>query len=232
MRILLPLTLAALLAPVATLAAAEERPTVTMTGEGRSFAAPDMATISLGVVAEAETARAAMDEASASVAALLAALTGSGIESRDVQTSALTLNPVWNHNSSSLSGPQITGFSAANTVTVRVRDLDALGGVLDRVLDTGANSFNGLSFGLQDPVPAEDAAREAAVADARRKAKLVAAAAGVALGPVVSIAEAGAAAPPQPMFRMEASMAADAVPVAPGELTIVQQVTIVWQIAE
>jgi uncharacterized protein YggE len=226
MRILLPLFLAAILA---TAAAAEERATLTMTGEGRSAAAPDMATITLGVVAEADTARAAMDEASASVAALLEALTAAGIEGRDVQTSALTLNPLWNTYSSTPSKPEITGFTAANTVTVRVRALDGLGQVLDRVLDTGANSFNGLQFGLQDPQPAEDAARAAAVADARRKAELVAGAAGVSLGPIVSITEAGGVAPPQPMMRMDAAMA-ESVPVAAGELEIVRHVTIVWEI--
>ncbi|MCU0911241.1 MAG: SIMPL domain-containing protein [Rhodobacteraceae bacterium] len=231
MRVLVPLTMSLLLASAAAVAA-EDRATITMTGEGRAPAAPDMATISLGVVSEADTARAAMDAASASVAALLASLSSAGIEERDVQTSALQLNPVWNHSSSSISGPEITGFSASNTVTVRVRALDALGGVLDGVLDAGANTFNGLQFGLQDPVPATDAARAAAVADARRKAELVAAAAGVALGPILSIAEAGAEMPPQPMFRMEASMAADAVPVAPGELTLIERVTVVWQIGE
>lgn len=229
MRILLPLTITALLA---TAAAAEDRATITMTGEGRAPAAPDMATISLGVVSEAKTARAAMDAASTSVAALLASLASAGIEERDVQTSSLQLNPVWNHHSTSGAAPEITGFSASNTVTVRVRALDALGGILDGVLDAGANSFNGLQFGLQDPVPVTDAARAAAVADARRKAELVAAAAGVALGPILSIAEAGTEMPPQPMFRMEASMAADAVPVAPGELTVVERVTVVWQIGD
>jgi uncharacterized protein YggE len=231
MRVLVPLTMSLLLASAAAVAA-EDRATITMTGEGRAPAAPDMATISLGVVSEADTARAAMDAASASVAALLASLSSAGIEERDVQTSALQLNPVWNHSSSSISGPEITGFSASNTVTVRVRALDALGGVLDGVLDAGANTFNGLQFGLQDPEHATDAARAAAVADARRKAELVAAAAGVALGPILSIAEAGAEMPPQPMFRMEASMAADAVPVAPGELTLIERVTVVWQIGE
>lgn len=226
MRILLPLLLAA---TMATAAAAEDRATLTMTGEGRSAAAPDMATITLGVVAEADTARAAMDEASASVRALLEALTAAGIEGRDVQTSALTLNPLWNTYSETPSKPEITGFTASNTVTVRVRALDGLGAVLDRVLDTGANSFNGLQFGLQDPQPAEDAARTAAVADARRKAELVAGAAGVRLGPIVSITEAGGMMPPQPMMRMDAAMA-ESVPVAAGELEIVKQVTIVWQI--
>jgi uncharacterized protein YggE len=229
MRILLPMLFAATLAGAAV---AEERATLTMTGEGRSAAAPDMATITLGVVAEAATARAAMDEASSSVAALLEALSAAGIEGRDVQTSALTLNPLWNTHSATPEKPEITGFTASNTVTVRVRALDGLGQVLDRVLDTGANSFNGLQFGLQDPTPAEDAARSAAVADARRKAELVAAAAGVTLGPIVSITEAGGMAPPQPMMRMDAVRSAEAVPVAAGELDIVRHVTIVWQIGD
>jgi hypothetical protein len=216
---------------IAGAALAEEGARITITGEGRVAAVPDMATVTLGVSAEAPTARAAMDETSAGVAALMATLAEAGIEPRDVQTSGLFLNPVWTQPTSGAEPPRITGFSAANTVTVRVRAIEGLGGVLDGVLDAGANTFQGLSFGLQDPEPRLDEARQAAVADARRKAELIATAAGVTLGEVVSIAEDQGMASPAPMFRMEAAMA-DAVPVAAGETLVTARVTIVWEIGD
>jgi uncharacterized protein YggE len=216
----------------ATGAMAEDGARLTVVGEGRVDAAPDMATITLGVTAQADTATAAMDETSAGVAALLERLAAAGLEARDVQTSGLSLNPVWDNQTYSSGAPRITGYVVSNTVTARVRALDSIGGVLDDVLEAGANMFNGLSFGLQDPQPALDAARTAAVADARRKAELFATAAGVTLGPIVSISEAQDGGGPQPMFRMDAAMASDGVPVVAGELTVAARVTVVWAIAE
>ena len=208
---------------------AEEVARITVTGEGRVAAVPDMATVTLGVSAQAETARAAMDQTSAGVAALLAQLADSGIEERDIQTSGLSLGPVWDHSRSGGEPPTITGFSAANTVTVRVRALDGLGRLLDGALAGGVNTLHGVSFGLQEPEPRLDEARAEAVADAWRKAELLAGAAEVSLGPILSIAEDTGMAGPAPMFRMEAAMA-EAVPVAAGETTVTARVTIVWEI--
>jgi uncharacterized protein YggE len=117
-------------------------------------------------------------------------------------------------------------------VTVRVRALDALGAVLDGVVSDGANTLNGLGFGLAEDRPLMDEARRLAVADAAAKARLYAEAAGVTLGRVRSISEAGGYAPPMPL-AMEAGYAKSAdVPVAPGELSISASVAIVYEIAE
>jgi uncharacterized protein YggE len=117
-----------------------------------------------------------------------------------------------------------------NQLTVRVRDLEALGGVLDRSIQDGANTFNGLSFGLADPVPALNEARKRAVADAMARAKLLSGAAGVTLGSVVSITEGGGMGGPVPMFRMAAADAASAIPVAAGEISTTASVTMVFEL--
>lgn len=214
-------------------AMAQETPParMTVTGEGRVTAVPDMATVTLGVSSEAATAQAAMDQTSERVAALLSALQADGIAARDIQTSGLSLGPVWSHPRDGAEPPRITGFSAQNTVTVRVRKVDELGGLLDAVISRGVNTLHGVSFGLQDPEPRRDEAREAAVADARRKAELYAGAAGVELGAIRSISEEMAMPGPQPMYRMEAAMA-QSVPVAAGEAEVTAHVTIVWELAE
>jgi len=201
---------------------------LTVTGEGRVDSAPDMATITLGVTAQAGTAAEALRETSKATAEVLALLTKAGLKSRDIQTRDLSLSPLWN-NSSSSSQPKISGYQAGNTVMVRVRALDNLGVILDDVVQGGANQFHGLSFGLQNPGPVQDDARRAAVAEALRKAKLYAEAAGIALGPVLELHEAGGGAlQPEMMSRMAA--VAVAVPVAQGEVSTVARVTMVFQI--
>ncbi len=214
----------------ATAALAEEPAArMSVTGEGAVDSAPDMATITLGVQNEAETAREAMDLTSAAVAAILEQLAADGLAPRDMQTRDLSLSPLWSNSARSLEReePRIVGFQASNNVVVRVRDLDALGGILDRVIENGANTFNGLGFGLQDPVPALDEARRAAVAEAKRKAELYAEAAGLTLGQVLSLEEVGGS-DPIPMARMAM---AESVPVAQGEVTTTARVTMVFAIS-
>ena len=121
---------------------------------------------------------------------------------------------------------------AGNTVHIRVRDLDKLGGLLDQVVKDGANTFNGLSFGLQDSTDAKNEARRRAVADARAKAELYAEAAGVSLGKIIELTD-GVTSSPQPMFMERSAMVmSDAVPIAEGEVSTSARVTITFEIAE
>ncbi|WP_172296570.1 SIMPL domain-containing protein [Pseudoruegeria sp. HB172150] len=225
MRIL-PL-LAALLLALPAVAQQADPGRLTVTGEGSVASAPDMALITLGVTSRAETAAAAMDATSDATAAVLETLTGAGIAATDMQTSDLTLFPLQSDRSASGAESRITGYEAGNTLTIRVRDLDTLGTTLDAALDAGANTFRGLSFALQDPVPALDEARRRAVADARRKAELYAEAAGITLGPVLELSESGGNGP-QPLARFAA---AEAMPIAAGEVDTSAAVTLVFQIA-
>ena len=238
MRILgLVATLVMLAEPVLAQAvtAADEPPTIMVTGEGRVDVAPDLATISLGVTNEADTAKEALDANTAALQAAIDRLKAAGIEDRDIQTSGLSLGPRYDYNRTNPDGSaQITGFIASNMVTVRVRVLDQLGAVLDAVVTDGANTLGGVSFGLQEPDPVLDEARKDAVADARRKAELYATAAGVTLGKVRSIAEQSGFAVPMPMPMAEASLskAAAPVPIAGGEVSVTANVTIVYEIGE
>ncbi len=227
--VLLMPVLAPALAP-APVRAAEFQRQITVTGEGRVATAPDMATITLGVTHQAKEARRAMDATSDATGKMLDRLTGLGIAPRDMQTSNLTLNPIWSNRSTSMSGSsEITGFVAANTVFVRLRDLRSLGAVMDAVIDDGANNFNGLRFSLQNPDPLIDKARTLAVADALARAKLLTTAAGVRLGAVLSMAEHGSGRPQ--MLEMSAARGGD-VPVAAGEVSVSATVSMVFAIKD
>lgn len=233
MRILNALTLAAVLAvplaaSVSTMARADDA-RITVTGEGSVQVAPDIATITLGVTTQGETAAAALQANNAALAAVLERLKTVGVADRDVQTSNLSVNPNWVGYDSGRA-PTIAGYTAQNLVTVTVRKLEDLGSVLDSAVADGANTLNGLSFGLANPKPVMDEARKLAVADALDRARLLSGAAGVGLGDVVSISENGGYQPPMPMLRAEAK--ADSVPVATGELGISASVTLVLELEQ
>lgn len=225
-----PFALAAMVAfPFAAQAEAPV-PQITVTGEGRVDAVPDMATVSLGVTTLGDTAAQALAANSVAVQAVLDRLAAAGIAPRDMQTSGLSLNPQWSSYDSS-SQQKIDGYVAANMVTVRVRALDTLGGVLDAAVSDGANTLNGLAFGLSDPEPALKDARTRAVQDARARAETLAAAAGVTLGRVLSLSEGGYASPaPMPMYKADAAMSS--VPVAGGEVGVSVSATVIWEIAQ
>lgn len=217
-------TLLALSAPMA-----QADPVITVTAEGRVAFAPDIATISLGVTTQGDSAADAMAANSASMAVVLANLRAAGVADRDLQTTGLSLNPNYNYNSPG-GTPRIDGYTAANQLTATIRTLANLGSTLDAAVKDGANTLNGVTFGLADPEPALDEARKRAVAEARRRAELLTTAAGVKLGKVESITETNGYAPPFPQFRMEKAAQADSVPVAEGEVSLSASVTITWEL--
>ena len=145
----------------------------------------------------------------------------------------LSVSPVWSGRGYSGDGtPRITGFVASNRVVVRVRDLGALGAILDGVMEDGANDFGGLSFGLQEPEPLEAEARAEAVADAIEKARQLAQAAGVTLGPVQSIDEQSGGLRPVMQMREMAMADSGGVPVAGGEVSVSVTVSMEFEISE
>ena len=210
--------------------AEEHTRVIAVTGQGEVVAEPDMATVRVGVTHQDRDAEQAMLRASQGAAQVLGRLQGLGIEGRDLQTSTVSLNPVWSNRNASSEPAQITGFVANITVTVRVRDLPILGLVLDEVVEDGANQLGGIQFGFQDPDPLMEQARRDAVADGRAKAMVLADAAGVELGALQSLSEQGAVRPQPMMMEMAARDAS--VPIAAGELSLNASVSMVYQIAD
>ena len=123
---------------------------------------------------------------------------------------------------------RLTGYQVNNDVTVRLEDVAKLGSALDALVAAGANQINGVSFSIQNSAPLLEKARADAVADARTRAETYAKAAGVTLGPILSISEGGTETPPRPMFRVAAIPAETRI--APGEQSVTADVTMVWEI--
>ena len=215
------LALGVALAPAASVAAE-----ITVVGEGRVAAAPDLATLRLGVRERADSAEDALRAAAGAMEGLMALLAEAGVAPADIQTSELSLYPLW-RGDGQRDGLVLEGFEAGAGLQVRVRDLTAIGDIVGAAVEAGANRFDGLQFGLSDPDALADEARRRAVEDALRRGAVHAEAAGLALGPIRSITEEGAAVTPSQMLR-SMDMAAEAMPIAAGETTVTARVTVVF----
>jgi uncharacterized protein YggE len=226
-----PLAAAALIllaAPaLAETAPAETAPpaVISVTGEATVSVTPDLAQIEAGVTTDAKTAREASDANNAAMGKVLLALKGAGLEEKDFQTSRLSLQP---QSAPNRSGPApIVGYRASNRVTVRLRDVSKVAGVIDTLVAAGANDIGGINFMVSNASKLLDDARSQAVADARRKAEIYAKAAGVTLGAPLSISEEGAPGPV--LYRAKLATAVSA-PVAQGEETLQVAISVSWAI--
>jgi uncharacterized protein YggE len=195
--------------------------TLNLAAYGETQARPDMASLNLGVVTDARAAAEAMAANAQRMAQVMAALKAAGIAPRDIQTSNLNLNAQYAYDQG--QAPRLTGYQASNQVTVTVHDLARLGAAVDATVSAGATQVNGISFGLNDPTAAENAAREQAVRALAAKADLYARATGYRVSRLVSLSEGGGYAPPPPMPMIMSAMKRGAVaetPVAAGELKV------------
>jgi uncharacterized protein YggE len=164
---------------------------------------------------------------------IIAALKNLGIADEDIQTSMISVSPVYDYNSSS---PHITGYQVSNVVSVHVKDISKVADVIDDSVAAGANTVNGVSFDVADRSGVENQARDAAVKDARSHADALASAAGVTITGVASIAET-ASYYPYPYYYGTADAAGGKVPtpevptpVQPGTQDITITVTVSYLI--
>ena len=228
------LAAAALIGPRAGLSAPGDAPPrlISVSGLGEVKTRPDMAVVSSGVVSEAPTAREALAKNNTAMSAVIAALKNAGVAEDDIQTSNFSVSPKYPpYQPNQTTAPRIVGYTVSNQVTASVKDLRKLGAILDMLVQSDSNQISGIAFDVNEPKALLDEARKKAVADARAKAELYAAAAGVTLGRVLQISESGGVIPPQPVYRMAmAAPAAESVPVAPGQQTLSANVSITYEI--
>ena len=218
------LALAVLPAPALASDAEGQKPgIVAVTGEGTARLVPDMAVMTLTVMRQDKTARDALSANNSAMAEVLAAMRADGIEARDLQTSGFSIDPQYfypDRRNNEPVEPQITGYRVSNTLTVRIRDLDKLGALLDKSVTLGVNQGGQIMFTNDDPSAAITEARKEAMKDAVSKATTLVEAASAGLGRITQISEQQFRPQPMPVARAKLAMAesADAaVPVASGE---------------
>lgn len=210
---------------------------ISVAGEGRATTTPDMAVLGLSVVKQAKTAREALDENNKAMGDVLAALKKAGIAERDLQTSGFSVQPQFNYpqgTDGQPKPPELIGYQVSNSLSVRVRDLSKLGAVIDEAVTLGVNQGGDIQFTNDKPEAAMEEARKNAVADAIKKAKTLAEAAGVKVGRVIEINESSPRPQPVPVYRaaMMKEGADSSVPIQGGETSYNISVNVTFAIAQ
>jgi uncharacterized protein YggE len=186
------------------------------------MAAPDRATVRVGVIAQAPTAQQAQTKASDIATKFIAAATALGVDKKDLQTSRVNLSPVYTNRPN--EAPRITGYQATNTLSASVRDFNLIGRIIDAGIEAGANNVEGVTFELRDKGPMREALADA-VRDAAAKGRVMAEALGMEIGGVFEVIEGGAS--PMPMYDARASFMEKAgTPIEPGQLEASANVTV------
>ena len=211
---------------------------LTVNAEGKTSAKPDLAVFTAGVATTGKTAGEALSANSTAMNRVIQALKRSGIAERDIQTSNLSLNPVYGSRERSANAleqelPPILGYRANNTVTVKQRKIEQFGKVIDTLVSAGANQVSGPSFQMDDPETALDEARVEAIGKARERAELYAKAAGLHVVRILSISEGGSYSPRPPVAyaRVAMEMAEESTPVAAGEVEVQANVSVMFELA-
>ena len=206
-----------------------------MNGIGRVTVTPDLGLLDLGVEARATTVAEARDQAATAMTSIMNVLAGAGIEERDIRIQFFNIQPeyVWNETK---RRQEIVGYRVTNTVNVKVRDLEAMGTLIDQVATAGGDltRINSIRFTVEDTDQFATQAREAAVKQAMEKAQQFAQLTGTTLGKLAYIAEVGANVPVVRDFafeeRVAAASAAAPTPISQGEMDITVTVQAVFAI--
>lgn len=223
--------------------------TIMVSGEGETFAIPDIAEFSFSVVKEAKTVPEAQQQSADLNNAILAYLKESGVDEKDVKTTNYSVNPRYEYQKTTqqvmcikapcppiVEGKQVlVGYEVNQTVSVKVRKVDEAGKILGGVGEKGATNISGIQFTVDEPEKKQDEARQKAIADAKEKAKVLSKDLGVHLARVVSFSENSGGYPmptyAQSAFGKGGDMMEAASPNIPvGENKIVSNVSIVYEI--
>ena len=204
--------------------------TIHVIGSGSVTGEPDIATLDLGVSVEKKTVAEAREEAASAMTALINSLKANDVAEKDIKTENFSIYPQYDYTD---DGRILRGYMVNNTVRVKVRELETLSEVIDGAAVAGGNSIviNSIQFMIDDTAPLQTEARGLAVKDAEAKAQTLAKASGVRLGEPITITESTYfEGPPVPYARTVEAAFDTSTPIAPGELTVTVNVTVVYEI--
>ena len=197
---------------------------ISVLGNARLHAAPDEAVVRLGVRTQASTAQEAMNQNSARMEQVIAALRESGLTDEDLATSTLDLSPRYQDR-----GQTLIGYVASNELQATIHDLSAVGRVIDDAVRFGANVVGGIQFRLSNENRGVERALAAAVENARAKADAMASAAGASIGQVLTIVEQDRGSyGDERFYAADFALAASAAPIEPPTIDTQLTVTVAW----
>jgi len=207
---------------------------VWVSGEGKVTVTPDIATLNVGITAQAASVAEAQSQAAEAMNRVMTALTDNGVAKKDIQTQHFSIEQVtrWDEEKQQ---EVVVGYRVTNMVTAKIREIDKTGSIIDAVAAAGGDytRINNLSFSVDDPTPYYEEARQEAMADARAKAEQLAELSGVELGKPTYISENTPIFPIYPYRAYEAAAPAPMpTPISPGEVEISLTVQVVYAILD
>ena len=211
----------------------DTRRTISVEGVAEVTMKPDRASITLGVETDGKDAGAVKRDNDKAMRAILKALTGAGIEDKDIQTSNLTLQPIYNWKPDGKR--EFVKYTMSNTIHVTVRDLSKLDRVLDEAVGVGGNVVNSIDFDVSNAAAVRDSLRAAAARNAKTKARQMAEAVDARVGKVLNMSEE-ISIPPTPVFAKRAPMVAMAMEdssaptVSAGQMIVRVSVTAMFEL--
>lgn len=206
---------------------------ISVTGQGKVSGKPDVAKLTLGVRAEADTVQKARDQAASSLDGIVRALKNNGVAEKDIQTQQLNIQPQYDYNN---GNQRLRGFEVVNILSVTLRDINKTSQVVDDAVRVGGNetTIQGLAFTIDNPDALKKQAREKAVADAKAKAETLAQVAGVSIGAAMNISENSFTPVYYDARSAQSGVAAPdtggPTPIQAGELDVTVDVSITWAI--
>jgi uncharacterized protein YggE len=208
-----------------------EKRTISLSAAGAVKTPPDKVDISTGVTSEAKSAREALDRNTEAMIKVVEALKAEGIDAKDIQTTNFSVNPVYDQRPLDKPAPPVVvGYRVTNQVRITLHDIKKLGGILDKIVTLGANEINSIEFGVDEPEALKDEARKLAIKNVTDNAKLYAEAAGIGLGPILSISEEESSYQPRFAAAPAVMEMAKDVPIEAGTATVEVRVRVVWEI--
>jgi len=202
-----------------------------VTGRGEAMAVPDLALLSLGIEAQADTVNEAQAQAIEAMDKVIEALKEHGMAEKDIQTQRFSIYPItkWIRDEDK---EEITGYRVTNMVLAKIREVDEAGAIIDAVARAGGNytRIHDISFTIDDPAPYYEEARAKALEDAQSKAEQLADLAGVRLGKPTYISEGTTYVPATTRDVYEGAAPAPVTPISPGELEITLSVQVAYAI--
>lgn len=187
--------------------------TLTISASGKVTAVPDMATIQSSVIVEGSSAQEVKDKAAKKMNETLAAVKAFGVKQSDLQTSNYYVQPKYKFKPG--EGSEIVGYTASESLTIKVRDNEKIGSVINILTEKGLNQIGQVQYSFEDPDKYKQQAREKALANAKEKAEKLASVAGVRLGRVVSFHEQQYPEQPIPYSDLAKAPAAEVRQIAP-----------------
>jgi uncharacterized protein len=203
--------------------------TFNVTGEGKSSAVPDSASLSVGISANGSTVKQVQDQINTTSNRISDAIKKVGIDSSDIQTTNYNIQPNYDYANGS---QRITGYNANTNLSIKIKDLQKINEVIDSASASGANQIGAVNFEVSDKTKAENEAREKAVADAKLRAENAAKVGGFRLGRLINYSESSGGMGPRPLPAQTLELARDAgnTKVEPGTSEITMMVTLSYEI--